>query len=177
VKVGEGPHLCGEHVQGKKHKKNLNRSSAEKKNGDKSQGEAGLGDNRTRKQKRAQRKLDKVKLQDTEGLLFVGKLIEDFSKKQAEELKKKQELEKEQELEKQQRGEASKRTPKAAKSKNPDQSREQVEAFLKDAATIEQAVASGEGGRIKPHEPYNSKAWHGLITLQRMQPHKNRLRS
>ena len=52
VKVGEGQRLWGEHVKGKKHLKNLNRSSAEKKNGDKSQGEADPADNRTKKQKR-----------------------------------------------------------------------------------------------------------------------------
>jgi len=169
VKVGVGQRLWGEHVNGKKHLKNINRSSAEKKNGDKSQGGADPADNRTKEQKRAQRRLGKVKRQDTEGLSFVGKLMEEFPKKQAEELKKKQELENQQELEKQPPGEASKRKVKAPKSKNPrskatksknqDQSREQVEAFLKDAATIEQAVASGVAASGEPYEPYTSKAW------------------
>ena len=51
---------------------------------------------------------------------------------------------------------------KAAKSNNPDQSREQVEAWLEDAATIEQAVASGvaaSGENVEAYEPYTSKAW------------------
>ena len=86
VKVGEGRRLWGEHVQGKKHQKNLNRSSAEKKNGDKSQGEADPADNRTTsrdsRQSEGARKegLTSAKAPGPTGLSIVGKLMEEFQK-------------------------------------------------------------------------------------------------
>ena len=70
------------------------------------------------------------------------------------------------EFEKKKRRKASRRTRKASKSSNPNKSREQVEAWLAAAATIEQAVASrisasGAADRITAYAPYSSKAWIG----------------
>ena len=134
--------MWGEHVQGKKHQRKLNRGNAE--DGDKSQGEAHPKDNRTHKERKLDRKLRKLdnrletqKIQDQRGLLVVAELVDEFPKEQ--------------------RG-------KTAKGRNRDQSREQVEAWLADAVTIEQAVASGvaasgSGHRIEAYKPYTSKVW------------------
>ena len=134
--------MWGEHVQGRKHQRKLNRSSAE--DGDKSQGEADPKDNRTYKERKLDRKLRKLdnklemqKIQDQRGLLIVAELVDEFPKEQRE---------------------------KTAKGKNRDQSRKQVAAWLTDAVTIEQAIASGvaasvSGHRIEAYKPYTSKAW------------------
>ena len=77
--------MWGEHVQGKKHQRKLNRSSAE--DGDKSQGEAHPKDNRTHKERKLDRKLRKLdnrletqKIQDQRGFLIVAELVDEFKR-------------------------------------------------------------------------------------------------